>query len=324
MQTIICYNFFNTGGRYKTSSFNLYKGFIQLIIKDKLSPLISIPNDELDNLIKMFPNGVVTLDLETTGLSPLIDKIVEISAIKVCSNKKIEIFDTLINPQIPIPEHIIKIHGITNEMVKDAKTIEDQLLLLKEFISTYPIIAHNAKFDIGFLIFNMHKLSISPNNNNIHCSCALSRATFSNSKNYKLNTLAEYLEIPLLSHHRAMDDTIACLRIFAQAIMQNVNNKKTEINNSKSFLFNMNDFSQNSGFKIPLHLEKLKKLVKNQTPLEILYLGGSHKGVFRPITPISLLPMPSGIILYALCHLSDNYRSFFIKRIKDIRILKKK
>ena len=90
-----------------------------------------LSDTEKENLLRSFPNGIVAVDLETTGLSPLIDKVIELSAIKITPYGE-ETFDQLIDPRIDIPQFTIDIHGITNDMVQGKPLYSD---VLPDFIN---------------------------------------------------------------------------------------------------------------------------------------------------------------------------------------------
>ena len=106
-------------------------------------------------LLEKFPRGVIALDLEMTGLSPLNDHIIEIGAIKVTPNvAEAKIFDQLVSPPVKISscsKASSEIHGITDQMVLGQPKLEVVLPKLFEFVGTLPIIAHNAKFDVEML-----------------------------------------------------------------------------------------------------------------------------------------------------------------------------
>lgn len=270
-----------------------------------------ITEEEKLILLRTFPLGIIALDFETTGLSPLIDKIIEIGAIKITPNKT-EIFTSLINPEIDIPKTTTKIHGITNEMVADSKKIEEIFPEFMKFIEDMPIIAHNAKFDIGFILFNCYQLDHPANKSKVYCSVQFARNAFPKMDSYKLQNISKELEIPLESHHRAKDDAIACLRIFAKGLLKTKSEKS-------SFLFKTDDFSKNRMFRIPNHLQLIRQKLEKQEPMEIKYQGGSHRNIFRPVRPISIYPMPNGNFLYAHCLLSDIYKSFNLNKIVATR-----
>ena len=266
-------------------------------------------------LLKNFPLGMIAIDLETTGLSPLVDRIIEIAAIKITPGST-EIFETLINPEIPIPAHTTDIHNITDEMVKNSPKIECVLQSFNEFIGELPIVAHNAKFDLGFIVLallkNKYKLSTSP----IFCSCKLSRTTHPHLENHKLGTLVNAHQIPLLNHHRAIDDAYASLRVFIEGLKI----IKPEFLNKTAKIFALNEFDEKSKEPLPKYLKDLDRLVQEAAIVEIKYNGGSSmKNEFRPVKLTSLLNSPEGNFLYARCLISDIYKSFKIKKITDLR-----
>jgi DNA polymerase III epsilon subunit family exonuclease len=270
-------------------------------------------------LLKVFPQGVVAIDLETTGLSPLMDRIIELSAIKVTPSG-IELFDELINPEIEIPENTIAIHKITNEMVQGKPTIQEVLPKYLPFADGLPIIAHNARFDLGFILFNMHQQDFKPTESRVFCSVKYTRAAIPDLKSYKLGNLCNELGIELVNHHRALDDAIACLRLFAKGLL-NQQKSLDKTMKQQGFLFNLEDFTKKNLFEIPHHLDGLKEAIEKEQLAEIKYRGGSMKGQFRPIRPVSLLPMPQGSVLYAHCLISDLYKSFALKKISDFNII---
>ena len=272
----------------------------------------------LKHIRQHFFVGLVSIDLETTGLSPLVDHIIEIAAIKVVNDKTVT-FKTLIKPPVSIPEETIQFHGITDEDVKDAPTIKEILPKLLEFIGGLPIIAHNAKFDCGFLTFAFHKNNIKVEPSDVFCTVKAARKAIKGVENYKLSTLSKQLEIPLQNHHRAFDDALACLLLFNIVLKRTAYDerfKKEVLKEAR--LFNMVDFQANTTMELPEHLEILEDYTKKQKVVFIKYKGGSLKGKLRPIKPVSLLPMPEGNVVYAHCLISDLYKTFAIKKIITI------
>jgi DNA polymerase III epsilon subunit family exonuclease len=271
---------------------------------------------EKESLLRSFPNGIVALDLETTGLSPLIDKVIELSAIKITPYGE-ETFDQLIDPQIEIPKFTIDIHGITNDMVQGKPLYQEVLPKFANFVGSLPLVAHNAKFDLGFIVFGMHQSKLDLNESHVYCSCKFSRYSLRDMPNFKLSTLTKELEIPLENHHRALDDAIACLKVYAKGL--SVFKKPDRKILNEGYLFKMKDFEKQSDFEIPSKLRPILDKVEKQEIIEIKYRGGSLKNQFRPIRPISFLPMPQGNMLYAHCLTSDMYKSFSLKKIAEIK-----
>lgn len=277
-----------------------------------------LSDDDFNLILSYFPSGIIFFDMETTGLSPLANRIIELSAVKIDKNKKISIFDNLINPEIPIPPHTSEIHGINDEDVKEAPKIKNVLTEFLKFSETLPLIAHNAKFDAGFLVYHSHLNEILLPSISVYCSYLMSKSSFPNLSSYKLKNLSEHFHIKLERHHRALDDTWACLYLVL-ACLREFSEMQKKLP-KESYLFSLKDFKEKS-FPIPEHLENkgLSSFVDKQVPLSILYSGGSHKGIFRPIIPLSLLPLPQGNYLYGLCLLSQKHKSFSLKKIVDIK-----
>jgi DNA polymerase III epsilon subunit family exonuclease len=284
---------------------------------------ITIPPKEVKILLKYFPRGVVALDLETTGLSPLIDEIIEISAVKITC-RGISFFSTLVKPTKPIPKITTDIHGITDKMVENSPAIQDVLPQFVKFADGLPFVAHNAKFDMGFLFCSMYEHKINLTHSKVYCSLNMARKAFNKFKSFKLGNLTDALNIPLINHHRALDDAAACLSVFAKSLMEidkNLSKKAQERAFNYAFIFNFDDFDPYTELTIPEHLELLKTKIVDQSPVEIKYQGGSHRSEFRPVKPVSIHPLPGGNVLYAHCLLSNLYKSFSLKKIKEVREL---
>lgn len=269
---------------------------------------------ELQTLLKFFPRGLIAIDLETTGLSPLVDKIIEIAALKITPNGA-ELFETLINPEISIPAETIIFHQITDEMIKDSPKLNEVLPKLYNFLEDLPIVAHNAKFDLGFIVMALKKNSLSLSASDIFCSCKLARHTHKSAKNHKLKTLVTELEIPLVNHHRALDDAFACLKVYIKSL-----EIVTDDNlRPHSYLFNLHDFNKIADEDFPEHLTPLINLVQKAAVLEIKYNGGKLKNEFRPVKLTGLINSPEGSVLYARCLLTDIYKTFQLKKIIELR-----
>tara|TARA_R110002072_G_scaffold534_6_gene3893 strand:- start:70528 stop:71457 length:930 start_codon:yes stop_codon:yes gene_type:complete len=277
---------------------------------------ITLTQDEKESLFGFFPDGVVVLDLETTGLSPLVDKIIEISAVKFTPSG-VEVFDELVNPKMEIPQYTIDIHGIQDHQVADKATIDEVLPRFLDFCGNLPLIAHNAKFDTGFLVFDMHQNGIQAKRNKVFCTIKMSRFAFPKMKSHKLGNLCKELEIPLENHHRALDDAVADLMVLAKCLKASASNRILK----ESYMFQLRDFRKLESWDIPDHLKILLTKIEKQQVIEIKYKGGTVKNKERPIRPISLLPMPGGHVLYAHCLLSNIYKSFALRKISHVKEL---
>ena len=153
------------------------------------------------------------LDLETTGLSFRTEKITEIGIMKVKNGKVIDSFECFVNPEKPIPQRVVEVTNITDEMVKDAETIKQVFPKMLEFIGDSVLVAHNADFDIGFLKYNARQLGYLLENTYID-TLRLAKELFPNFKKYKLGIIAENLGIEVLVAHRALDDVDTTVKVF--------------------------------------------------------------------------------------------------------------
>lgn len=278
---------------------------------------LSLSDSEVTSLLALFPKGLVAVDLETTGLSPLVDKIIEIAAVKITAERQITTFHTLINPLIDVPEFTIQFHGLTNEHLKMAPTIKRPLKDFWEFVGRHPLIAHNSSFDLGYLIKSSHDFQIDFPSLDVYDSCRWARAAWkplgNPPLNYKLSTLSEYCKFHL-QHHVAIEDTYACLKIMA-AIGNLEIDQKTPM--EKSFVFRLSQFDRNDCFNFSTRLKGLTQLVQEKNLLTLDYKGTSSRENRRPVRPIGLMPLPKGPVLFAECLLTGMNKSFLLKKIKS-------
>lgn len=155
----------------------------------------------------------IVFDFETTGLSPEKNNILEIGAVKVSNGKIIDKFDTLVNPNAFIPPYLEQKINITNEMVADKPYIEDIFNDFVTFLEDYVLIAHNARFDMSFLLINAENLGYEINNKVLD-TLKLSRQAFPEFKSHSLGNLCNYLDIDLTSAHRAYYDALATNELY--------------------------------------------------------------------------------------------------------------
>ena len=153
-----------------------------------------------------FPSNYVLFDIETTGLDPEYDEIIEIGAIKVDNNKVMDEFHSLIKPDNEIDEFITNLTGITNEMVENAPNIEEVLPNFINFIGDEIFIGHNVNFDINFVYDKTVNLGLGIVKNNYVDTMRLSRILLPELPHHRLKDLAEYYGIDTKGNHRASKD----------------------------------------------------------------------------------------------------------------------
>lgn len=162
----------------------------------------------------MFEDNFVIVDLETTGLSPLNSEIIEIGAIKVVNNKVVDAMDVFVRPSRPLSPFTTRLTGITNEMVDEGLSIKQALKVFEEFSDGMRLMAHNAKFDMGFLDTYMRKNLGKGAPTNTLDTLAMSRAILKGVPNYKLGTLANHFNIDYSGAHRSLRDCEITLEVY--------------------------------------------------------------------------------------------------------------
>ncbi|CEO32310.1 PolC-type DNA polymerase III [Paraclostridium sordellii] len=170
-------------------------------------PIVKDPNR------KGLDQTFVVFDIETTGFSNTNDKITEIGAVKIENFKVVDRFSELVNPEVDISYKIQELTGITNDLVSDKPTIEEILPKFLEFVRDSVLVAHNAEFDMGFISQKSREQGLEFKNKSVD-TLTLARVLLPHLKRHRLNVIAKDLGIPLLNHHRAVDDAEATAHIF--------------------------------------------------------------------------------------------------------------
>ena len=245
-----------------------------------------------------FDGTFICFDIETTGLSAARDKITEIGAVKVENGVITDTFSTFANPEMPIPQKITQLTGITNDMVKDAPSQSEAVSAFLEFAGDNVLVAHNAPFDTSFIAKACEDMGREYNYTSID-TVAISRAILTDIKNCKLDTVAKFLRLGDFNHHRATDDAEMLARIFinlCQRLTDDYGITKTNDINTK---IAGGDFK-----KLPTYHQII--LVKNKTGLKNLYrlISYSHLNYFykKPRIPKSeLVKYREGLIIGSAC-----------------------
>jgi len=268
----------------------------------------------------------IAFDVETTGLSAIACKLVELSAVRFrLAGGDMEIFSELINPECEIPPEVTRIHGITDEMVKDSPTNKDVIPKFLEFIGEKPcvLVAHNAPFDVGFLKVAVARLGIEVPALTVLDTLSLSRALVDGVVDYKLKTLAQHYEIVDGDYHRALADSHHVRHIFGKIMAANPNFATLEHLQELNCLLSLNE--QESAVEptgeVLLHVNVIKAAIESKQQLKMIYLGnGVPPRYGRLITPIAVLENRGNHYLTAYCHQVDAERTFRIDRIKSLQV----
>lgn len=284
---------------------------VEAYLINDCKPLIINGNNE------GFSQPFIVLDIETTGLNSSKDRITEIGAVKIVNKEIVDSFHTFVNPGIPIPAKITELTGITNDMVKDAPSVEDALTNFRHFCGNSALVAHNAPFDIGFIREAARSIDweiINP----IVDTLTLSRELLKDLKRHKLDIIAKHLGVSLENHHRASDDAKATAEIFIKLIdmLEDRGVKSlSDINTAFSHTSNLNSLENNHAVI----------LVKNKTGLRNLYImvSKAHLEYFyrRPRIPKSILMQyREGLIIGSGCEAGELYKAM-VKGASDDELM---
>ena len=292
----------------KDDPFKVIYGVEGYLVDDLTDVAVGEKGQTLDDVYVVF-------DLETTGFSPIKDKIIEIGAVKVENGKITERFSTFVNPKIPIPFRITQLTSITDQMVMDAPDIETVLPQFLEFIGDAVLVAHNASFDVGFIEQNCRYQDIVPNFTSVD-TVAMARILLPTLSKFKLNVVANALHISLENHHRAVDDAGATAEIFVKFVVML---KERNIND----LAKLNRFGSNNADAIKkLPTYHVIILALNEVGRVNLYtlISKSHLDYYarRPRIPKSeLSKYREGLMVGSACEAGELYQAILNEKSEE-------
>jgi DNA polymerase-3 subunit alpha (Gram-positive type) len=266
----------------------------------------------------------VAFDTETTGLYPGFDQIVEIAACRFRNGEVIDTFETLVNPERDIPPEITDIHGIDEEMVRDAPTADVAIRDFLEYIAGDPLIAHNAPFDERFISFNCHKYILDAPGNSLFDTLLLTRRLFPELRCHGLAALTSLFGIPHEVKHRSMPDVMGTRGVFMQCLERL---KTRNIQTRQQFETWYGDALYFSPEKYNLlvtlseEYKPLREAVEQGECMEVIYEDRSGKRTRRTINPQGLYVAYGNLYVTAYCHLREANRNFKLERIHAFRVV---
>ena len=230
--------------------------------------IVNVENDMIFNLQEydLLKDEYVVFDTETTGFTPFNDQMIEIGAVKIKNGEITGRFDELINPGRKLPEKIVELTNITDEMLINCDTEENVVKRFMEFVKDLPMVAHNAKFDIGFINAAFSKYNMGEFKNTVIDTMGMARMLYPNWKNHKLSTLVKELDVPWdeSAHHRGDYDSEGTAIGFYK-MCKVLNNRNIE---TTTKLYNSVDLNELLQFSRPFHMSVL---VKNKVGLKNLF-----------------------------------------------------
>jgi len=270
----------------------------------------------MDQLVK--DTTFVAIDIETTGLMPVLDKIVEIGAVKFRNNKEIDVFDGLVDPGIPVSQEAYEITGITEEMLKGKPAIEDILPEFIDFLGDAVPIAHNATFESVFLSYDISRFGMKVHEIPLLDTCFLPRSVYPTFSSYALVNLAKNLSIESEIFHRALADARTCMEIFWKCItkigrMNKLTMAQLQIMNGPSLSLGT------GGLLLEDQFYSIRNAIQSGKNVKIVYRDNNGAITIRNVTPLSVNLFHNKAKVEAYCHMRGEKRSFRLDRIIEIR-----
>ena len=255
----------------------------------------------------------IVFDLETTGLNPASEEITEIAAVRVVEGEIRDSFQTYVNPHKPIPPEITELTGISDETVADAPDLDKAV---PEFLAwagegRYPLVAHNAGFDMGFLRTACQRLGIEREFTSID-TLEMSRLMLPHMHKFKLNILAKELQVGPFEHHRASEDAAVLGRIYVKLLKRLREEMHAVTTADINPVLAATTDRKNKLKNLPRYHFII--LVKNQAGLRNLYqlISKSFLEYYnkRPIMPRSeLIRHREGLIFGSACEAGEVFRA---------------
>jgi len=262
---------------------------------------------------------VVALDTETTGLFPIMQRLVEIGAVRFrLDGRELAAFQQLIDPHISIPPGVQQVHGITDRMVRGKPTIEHVLPQFIEFLGAPDtiLLAHNALFDLGFLAIALIRLGIACPPHCVFDTLDMARRLYPTWPSHSLQNVAITLNVTNKAEHRALSDACLVKAIFLTMLkdIPTVNTIADVMRVSQPFTF-----ADAPVFAIepPAGFEVLTTAITERCAITIAYESGWQRSGPRKITPRLVLEVHGVAYVIAHCHLSDAERTFRLDRIRE-------
>lgn len=282
------------------TDFKVIYGVEAYLVDDLKEVIEHSKNQSLDDTYVVF-------DIETTGFSPINNRIIEIGGLKIHKGEIIDKFSCFVNPQVPIPFKIEKLTGISDEMVLAAEKIEEVLPMFWEFSKDSILVAHNSSFDMSFIHVNGKNMGLNFDNTVVD-TVGLARILLPTLNRFKLDTVAKALNISLENHHRAIDDAGATAEIFKAFISMLKERDIYTLDGIKE----IGTMSPSTINKLPSHHVII--LAKNDIGRVNLYrlISYSHINYFHrnPRIPKSqLLKYREGLIIGSACEAGEVYRA---------------
>jgi DNA polymerase III epsilon subunit family exonuclease len=261
----------------------------------------------------------VAFDTETTGLHPIVHRLVEIGAVRFrLDGRGTATFQQLIDPHIPIPPEVQRVHGITDAMVRGQPTVEQMMPHFIDFLGPRDtiLLAHNAPFDLGFLAMALIRLGIACPPHDVFDTLAMARQLYPTWPSHSLAHVAMRLNVASRAEHRALSDARMVKDVFL-AMLKDIRTVKTSAD--VMHISQPLTLADAPVYAIdpPAGFEALTMAMTERCAITIVYEHGWQRPQLRTITPRLVLEVHGVAYVIAHCHRSDAERTFRVDRIRE-------
>ena len=265
----------------------------------------------------------VAFDTETTGMWAFSNRLVELAGVRfrLLEPEAEARFSELVNPRREIPPEVIKIHGITDEMVADADTAQGVLARFRDFCGPDSIlIAHNAPFDISFLACELERYGLPPWENMILDTVDIFRRLFPGLDSYTLHSLGQRFKVAETQYHRALADAVTVQDLFLAAVDHFPRIDSEDRLRASFTVHRMSDW-RTERVELPGEFADIRRALEENLPLEIVYVANGASPQARVIRPLQVHYYRDTFYLNAWCELAQAERTFRLDRIRSYRVL---
>ena len=279
---------------------------------------------ETDPSVKVWETEFTALDLETTGLDPLADRVVEVGAVVFKGDAIIDTFETLVDPGVRISRALTAIHGIDNRMVRGAPSPPEAVARLMVFMGARPLVIHNAPFDMGFIETVLRERFLEAPLNDLFDTCRIAPVVFPGLASYRLGELSRSLGVEQGRGHRALDDSLAAMGVFLSCLREIDPAREMEYGPFERS-YSLRSLAALEGSAVPLRwppgFDAIREACENSGSVFITYQSGSGEVTLRLIKPTGLVRVSGRTMLEAWCTLRGESRTFRFDRIIDVKRL---
>ena len=277
----------------------------------------------------------VAFDTEATGYSNVSDRLVEIAGVRfrlkpgavpageACPIDLLDSFAELVDPGVPIPEVVVKIHGITDDEVRGRAAPVEGVERFAKFVGDSVLIAHYVPFDLGAMTYALLRAGKGVPRIAALDTSLLPKRLFPGAKNYALPTLVQFLGLPQAAAHRALPDALSTMELFrrcAAAMGPAETVTLEDVTKLAGPLLTFDQFSE-IPYELPMELAEIGDAIARHVDLTVEYRGGSKGHGPRRVTPSHLFAREGTLFLEGYCHLDQAPKSFRVDRIEKVTLL---